>query len=158
MEQYWMPKHLDFKNLRKCINTYQANELFIRDCGGYRSNGKYSMHGLSKVNQNLKNKKLDFRKDKSGLCLLINKKEVFHFTLKNHYKGFSLAYERLKESFPIILQTGLNPNNPALPEPNRSFLRTVLDNHLMEIYFKGKIPIKPYNGKFKEQYQQWTIA
>jgi len=146
-----MPKHLDFKNLRKCIDNYVADEIYIRLVG--------SMGGTTKLEENLKNKKLDFKKDKSGLYILINKEEKFHFPLENYYKGFSLAYERFeKDGRVVMLSTNLNPNDSSLPEPSRSFLRTVMDNHLMEIYFKGKIPIKPYNGKPKETYQQWMIA
>ena len=154
-----MPKHLDFKNLRKCIDEYVADEIYIRDCGGYREDGSYRTNGMQKVNKKLKNKEFDFRKDKNGLHILINEKEIFHFTLKDHCKGFSLAYERFnKEGIETILATGLNPNDANLPNPTRSFLRTVMEDHLMEIYFKGKILLKPYNGKLKETYQQWTIA
>ena len=30
MEQYWMPKKLDFKNLRLCLDNYPVDFLYIR--------------------------------------------------------------------------------------------------------------------------------
>lgn len=34
MEQYYMPKELDLVNLRKYLDNYEVDRLFIRDCGG----------------------------------------------------------------------------------------------------------------------------
>ena len=59
MEQYWMPKKLDFKNLRLCIDNYSANFLYIRLVG--------SAGGTVKVNEKLEGRTLNFRKDRSGL-------------------------------------------------------------------------------------------
>jgi len=132
-----MPKKLDFKNLRLCLNNYPTDWLFIRDCGGYESDGSYRIQGMTKVNEDLENKSLDFKKDRSGLHMFINKNEVFHFPLKDYYKGFSLAYEHIK--------------------PKRSFLGIVLDNHLMEIFFKGRINIKFHSWCEKPHFKYWTI-
>jgi hypothetical protein len=41
MEQYWMPKELDFENLRLCLDNYSVENIFIRDCGGYREDGSF---------------------------------------------------------------------------------------------------------------------
>src|SRR3989344_6874325 len=98
MEQYWMPKKLDFKHLRLCLNHYQAEELYIRDCGGYDAQGRYMAQGQVKVRERLEGRTLDFHKDKSGLHLLIDAHEIFHFPLKDYDKGFSLAYERIEET------------------------------------------------------------
>lgn len=151
MEQYQMPKELDFKNLRFCLDNYRVDSLYIRLVG--------SKGGTVKVNEDLKGKKLTFKKNKSGLYLFIDLKEVFHFQLKNYQKGFSLAYERYFEDGRMHIPGGIsdNPYDLSLSEPRRSFLRTVLDDHLMEIFFKGRINIKFHSWWIKPHWKYWTI-
>ncbi len=154
MEQYWMPKRLDFKNLRLCLDNYPADFLYVRLVG--------SMGGTVKVNENLEGRTLDFRKDKSGLYLLIDSKEKFHFPLKNYQKGFSLAYERIEPTKNgigrmVMLSYGIDPYDPNLPEPRRSFLRTALDDHLMEIFFKSRVNLKFHSWWIKPHWKYWTI-
>lgn len=155
MDQYWMPKELDFKNLRLCLDNYQPDFLYIRLIG--------SMGGTVKVNESLKNKTLNFKKDSSGLYMLIDSDEVFHFPLQYYVKGFSLAYERFELGGDGIKRMythyGIadNPDDPNLPKPTRSFLRTVLDDYLMEIFFKGKIDIKFHSWWKKPDIKYWTI-
>ncbi len=163
MEQYWMPQKLDFKNLRLCLDNYRADFLYIRDCGGYNLDGSYRSQGLAKVNKSLEGKILDFKKDKSGLHMLINSKEVFHFPLKHYDKGFSLAYERITPTEDgigrmVCLSTGENPYDTNLPEPRKSFLRTVLDDHLMEIFFKGRVNLKFHSWYQKPHWKYWTVV
>ncbi|MFH1978808.1 MAG: hypothetical protein ABII97_00245 [Patescibacteria group bacterium] len=151
MEQYWMPKKLDFKNLRFCLNNYIPDYLFIRLVG--------SAGGTVKIGEDLGGKKLDFRKDSSGLHILIDSAEVFHFPLRKYQKGFSLAYERFFEDGRMYIAGGIPdaPYDPELPEPERSFLRQVLDEYLMEIYFKGRIDIKFYSWWVEPHWKYWTI-
>lgn len=165
MEQYQLPKELDWKHLRFCLDNYEAERLFIRDCGGIREDGKYHIQGRTKVREKLEGKKLDFRKNNSGLYMLIDSEEVFHFPLnkEKYYKGFSLAYERIEETEDgigrmVILSTGVDPYDESLPEPRRSFLRTVLDDHLMEIFFKGRIHLKFHSWWLKPDFKFWTIV
>lgn len=161
-----MPKKLDFKHLRLCLDNYQANHLFIRDCGGY-DHGKYRAHGLAKVNETLEGKTLDFRKDKSGLYFLIDSDEVFHFPLKDYddenTKGFSLAYERIRPTEDgigrmVMLSTGIDPYDPNLPEPRRSFLRHVLDDHSVEIFFNGRVNLKFHSWWQKPHWKYWKVV
>jgi hypothetical protein len=150
MEQYWMPKELDFKNLRLCLDNFEVDSLYIRLTG--------SRGGTVKVNEELENRILDFRKDKSGLYMVIDSDEVFHFPLKGYQKGFSLAYERFKKDEGMVILGGeVDPYDSNLPEPNKSILRTALDGHLMEIYFKGRIPIKFHSWWVKPHFKYWTI-
>ena len=154
MEQYWMPKKFDFKNLRLCLDNYPADFLYIRLVG--------SMGGTVKVSENLKGKVFDFRKNKSGLYLLVDSNEAFHFPLIDYQKGFSLAYERIESTEDgvgrmIMLSHGIDPYDPSLPEPKRSFLRIVLDHHLMEIFFKGRVHLKFYAWWIKPHWEYWTI-
>jgi hypothetical protein len=154
MEQYQMPKELDSENLRFCLDNYEATFLFIRLVG--------SMGGTIKIDESLENRTLDFRKDKSGLYMLIDSSEVFHFPLKNYYKGFSLAYERIEPTENgigrrVVLGTGIDPYDPELPEPRSSFLRNVLDYHLMEIFFQGRINIKFHSWWNEPHWKYWTV-
>lgn len=149
-----MPKKLDFKNLRFCLDNYDAENLFIRLRG--------SAGGTVKVDENLESRALDFRKDKSGLYLLIDKGESFHFPLKSYQKGFSLAYERIEPTDDgigrrICLSTGEDPYDESLPEPQRSILRNVLDDHLVEISFIGRVNLKFHSWWEKPHWKYWTI-
>jgi len=153
MEQYWMPKELDFENLRFCLDNYVTDSLYIRAVG--------SRGGEVKVNEDLDWKVLNFRKNSSGLHLFIDSKEVFSFPLKDYQKGFSLAYERVEfvddiERM-IILGEGINPYDENLPEPRRSFLRNVLDEHLIEIFFKGRIELKFHSWWEKPHWKYWDV-
>ena len=146
-----MPKELDFKHLRMCIDNFEADQLFIRLMGSYG--------GTIKVNEKLEGRVLDFKKNDLGLYILIDNKEMFHFPLKDgYYKGFSLAYERFDEKErPIILISEKNPYDSELPEPKNSFLRQVFDNHLFELYFKGRIDIKFHSWWNKPHSKYWEI-
>lgn len=149
-----MPKKLDFENLRLCLDNYVANRLFIRLMG--------SMGGTIKVDKELKGRKLDFRKDKKGLYMLINGLETFHFPLRDYTKGFSLAYERIEPTKDgvgriIVLSTGINPYDSSLPEPKTSTLRTILDDHLMEISFLGRVNLKFHSWWNKPHWKYWKV-
>jgi hypothetical protein len=158
MEDYFIPKELDFEALRFCLDNYQPTGLYIRL--------KHSYGGAVKVNEGLEGRKLDFRKDDSGLHFLIDSKEVFHFPLKD-YDGelqgsFSLEYERIKaddgvESL-VIIQKGEDPYDPSLPEPRNSILRNVLDNHLLEITFKGRVNLKFHSWWHKPHWKYWMVV
>ena len=162
-EQYWMPKRLDFRNLRMCLDNYKAEQLYIRDCGGVREDGKYHCEGMVKVNQSLEGKTLDFRKAGSGLYMLVDSREVFHFPLQDYQKGFSVEYERIIPTEDgigrmVMLGTGIAPYDSSLPEPRRSFLRQVLDGHLMEIFFTGRIHLKFHSWWQKPHWKYWTVV
>jgi hypothetical protein len=154
MEQYWMPKESDFENLRYCLDNHEADSLFIRLVG--------SMGGTIKVNEDLDNRTLDFRKDSSGLYMLVDSEEVFHFPLKIYDRGFSIAYERIRPTEDgigrrVILGHGEDPYDSDLPEPRRSFFRHVLDDHLMEIFFKGRIGLEFHSWWDEPHWKNWTV-
>ncbi len=158
-----MPKEDDVLNLQLCLDHYTPERLYIRDCGGVRADGKYSAQGMAKVNVSLEGKTLDFRKDESGLHLLVDREEVFHFPLDSYDKGFSLAYERIMPTPDgigrmVMLGTGENPYDPALPEPRRSILRHMLDAHLLEITFKGRVDVRFHSWLEQPHWKYWTIV
>ena len=158
MEQYITTSELYLENLRNCLDWYDASSIYIRDCGGIREDGKYSNYGLTKVKDDLEGKTLDFQKDDSGLHIIIDSDKVFHFPLKNYNKGFSLAYDRIEKTGKmIILSHGVDPYDENLPEPRESFLRTVFDNHLMEISFSGRINLKFHSWWHKPHFKYWMI-
>ncbi len=157
-----MPKKLDFKSLRLCLDNYKPIFLFIRDCGGVREDGEYHVQGREKVSEDLTDKTFDFRKDSSGLHMIIDSEEVFHFPLEDYVKGFSLAYERVEPTEDgvgrmIMLSTGVDPYDPELPEPRKSTLRNILDKHLMEISFEGRVNIKFHSWWKKPDWKYWTV-
>lgn len=158
MEQYFLPKSLDFEHLRFCLATYEPEWLFIRLVG--------SKGGEVKVDEDLEGRTLDFQHDETGLSLLIDSKEIIHFPLedyaKEYSKGFTLAYERILPTEDgigrmVMLSTGINPYDKRLPEPRRSILRHDLDWHLVEISFKGRIHLKFHSWFQEPHWKYWTV-
>jgi hypothetical protein len=154
MEQYWMPKRLDAKNLRLCLDNYHADFLYIRLIG--------SMGGTVKVNENLRGRILSFQKRRTGLFLYIDRSAVFHFPLIDYQKGFSLAYQRIIPTDDgigkmVMLSTGIDPYDPTLPPPRRSLLRIMLDHHLMEIFFEGRVHLKFHSWWQEPHWKYWGI-
>ena len=153
-----MPRELDFENLRLCLDNYQTDRLYIRLVG--------SKGGTVKVDETLENRTLDFREDSSGLYLLIDSEEVFHFPLKEvgtrQGVGFSLAYERIEPTEDgvgrmVMLGTGVDPYDPNLPEPRMSFLRHIFDDHLIEIFFKGRVDLKFHSWQEEPHWKYWCV-
>ncbi|MFH0798232.1 MAG: hypothetical protein V1906_02355, partial [Candidatus Woesearchaeota archaeon] len=121
-----------------------------------------SLGGTVKVNEGLEGRILDFKKNRSGLRIYIDSEEVFHFPLKDYEKGFSLAYERIEPTEDgigrmVMLSHGIDPYDLKLPEPRRSFLRTVLDDHLMEIYFGGRVHLRFHSWLIKPHFKYWAV-
>ena len=50
-----------------------------------------------------------------------------------------------------------DPYNVNLPEPERSFLRNVWDEHLVEIFFEGRVNIKFHSWWIKPHWKYWTV-
>ncbi len=134
-----MAKEDDLENLRLCLENYRTDQLYIREVA--------SKGGSVKVNHIFNGEKLGFRKDSSGLSLIIDEEDIFCFPLKNYNKGFSLAYERHDaEGHMIHLSRGVDPYDSNLPNPSSSILRNVIDEHLLEIYFEGRVNLRKEKG------------
>ena len=154
VEQYVLPKRLDIRNLRLCLDNYTPTFLYIRVVG--------SLGGTEKVRERCEGRSLDFKKDRSGLRMIIDGNAVFHFPLKGYDKGFVLAYERFIQTGVhtggmLHLSHGVDPYDPNLPEPTRSLLRIILDDHLMEIYFAGRVHLKFHSWLKEPHWKYWTI-
>lgn len=131
MKLYRMPKELDFENLRCCLDNYAAKEVFVQTIC---TKGSETL-----VDENLKGRKLDFRKDYSGLYLFIDSKETLHFPLKQYDMGFSMIYD---------------------PKPNsqKSMLRNFIDWKMFWIVFNEKIPLKFHSWRDEEMdLKYWTV-
>jgi len=158
MEQYWMPKKLDFENLRLCLDNYKADRIQVQLVG--------TQGGTQEINENLEGRTLDFSIDNDRVHYLIDGDEVFRFAMKSHNNehtlGFSLAYERFEkigQSERLIrLDSGLDPYDPKLPEPRRSFLMQVIGCHALEIYFHGRIHLKFHSWWQETQWKYWAVA
>ena len=163
MEQYWMRKRNDLSNLKRALRHYTPTNIYIRDCGGYNPDGSFRAQGLRKVNQDLEGKLLQFVELHNNLFVCINKSRIFTFNnFSKRYKGFSLAYERTEQTKDgprmVMLPSGFNPYDCHLPEPDSSILRTIIDEHLMEITFKGRVHLKQDGWLIKPHWLYWNIT
>lgn len=155
-----MPKKLDFKNLRLCLDNYEPLSLFIRLFG---SRAAEMGVDACKVDEKLEGRALDFKKNDSGLYMLIDSEEVFHFPLEEYTKGFFMEYERIIKTEGgiekmVFLSHGIDPYDPDLPEPSKSTLVTDLDWHYMRIEFEGRIDLRFHSWKEKPHWKYWTVT
>ena len=147
-------KHLDFENLRFCLDNYSLEFLYV--------GSKYSSGGKTILSETFEDKTLDFKKTSSGLYLLIDSKEVFHFPLKIYDKGFAVLYERIEPTKDevgkrVIVRGQIDPYDKNFPEPTRSSLINVLDGYMLNILFKGRIDIEFHSWWNKPDVRYWTI-
>jgi len=137
MEQYYFSSSVYYRNVRKALNNFRAKRIFIRWVG--------SLGGKTVICENLDGKTLDIKKVKSGLSIIIDGAQRFLYEFSRDKvwgRSFAIEYFRGKE---ICLPMGINPNNETLPLVRESILRGSNRTHLMEITFKGKIPLRIYS-------------
>jgi hypothetical protein len=90
---------------------------------------------------NLEKRKLEITRENDNLLIDLDEKRVFEFELYQGMHGFSIAYERIRpDERLVMLPTGINPDDPTLPEPKTSQFRRCNINELFELTFEGKIP------------------
>ena len=134
MGQYMLNKKDDFQNLNLALNQYKIHSINISPF----SLGNRTEH----LHKKLQNKQFNFTKEK-GLTFYIENKKWFNFPLKKNRGGFKIEYQ--DEKHRRLWIPDYNPNDPTLPKPTYSSLGKVVDDLLLEIYFKGKIKIEPHN-------------
>lgn len=154
MEQYWMPRELDFENLRFALDSYTPDNLFIRNVGSYGGNVL--------VNESLVGKSLDFKKRKLDFSFFVDSEKIFTFPLQEYYKyrpkGFSLAYERDdEEGRMVFLNELIDPYDSRFLEPHHSVLRQIFDNKLLEISFPGRVHLKFHSWLEEPIWKYWAI-
>ena len=156
MEQYEIRPEEGLGPLHECLEWYTPVRLFVRVVG--------SLGGTVKVDKSLRGGQLDFLVRGNDLALLIDGAEVCALSMLDSapHKGFSLAYERITPTPDgigrlVMLGTGVAPYDPSLPEPRRSFLRNVIDDHLVEVYFAGRVHLKFHSWWEEPYWKYWTI-
>lgn len=161
MEQYEILPSRYFKNIQLALKHFKVEEIYIRLRG--------SLGGTVIISKNLKGKKLAVSREKNGLNIIIDGKKVFFYRTRisklNRLSGgerWSVAYERFYNDgrihmahtgYPNCYERYNGPDDPELPGVKRTVLRSCND-HLIEISFFGKIPIKKaglFPG-YKDQY------
>jgi hypothetical protein len=158
MEQYYIPKKLDFECLRTCLDSYKCENIFIRYVG--------SQGGNNKVNEDLNERILDFKKSQTKLDFLIDSQKIYSFDLKPYKKNnmsFTLAYERkYPDGRIVMLGGGFDPYDKSLPEPHSSKLRHCFEanniSHLVEITFNGRVDLEFDSWKDKPNFKYWKVV
>lgn len=142
MGQYILHPEKDFENLEMAIKNYPLHSILISPFSlGNRKEVLYKDLEKSILNFSVENE----------LTLYVDNKEFFKFNLdKNHC--FKIEYQDKKKMRLWI--PNYHPDEPNLPTPIYSALRNVIDDLLLEIWFKGKIKIEPETSNF----QYWKIV
>lgn len=144
MSQYWMHRKDDSKNLHHCIDNYECIEVFIRRVGSYGGEVKLT----KKMNRN----KLEVKYEKGLIKVIIDGNLGFScIDADDSFKGFSIEY-RNEHGMPYWDMK--HPSDDQ--EVYQSVLRNIWDNHLVEISFKGKIPLEE-DGEFYKNWTKWRI-
>jgi len=145
MTQFWMDRKDDLKNLQYCIDNFECLSVFIRLAG--------SLGGTRKVLEKMEGRKLGFAGDYSDLKLLIDDKTVFdHKESDDSFKGWSVEY-RNDFGMPVFEMSSPDETCHSLFQ---STLRNMWGDHLVEISFRGKIPLIQ-DGEFYENWKRWRI-
>lgn len=138
MEQYELDPRFRSLDVRRIFRRFRPTWIFIRRVG--------SQGGGTIVNAALCRKTLRVESGINKLSIFIDGVKRFEF-LQSHPQDkfqwgrrFSIAYER--ESF-VYARTGFeNPYESALPEIERSILRSVNRGYLLEVTFDDTIPVE----------------
>lgn len=148
MEQYELRPSEYYRSLNYALEHFKAEHLFIRLVG--------SQGGTVKVSERLQSQKLEFRRCRDGLRVILDGKEVFLYKQTSFKKDtklsgkmWSLAYWRENvdgmmfhgNGYPNPRDPYTGPDDPRLPEVKRTMFRSVNRDHLIEVTFTGKIPI-----------------
>lgn len=133
MTQYLMRKENDFENLGKAIKSYEP--LFFHASLKFsRSHKKDKI----RINENLEGKDFSFYFD-NGVVFSSDRK-ILYLPLTEYHEGFRLEY--CDNYHRRIYPYDFYPDDPKMPEVERSVFRNVIDDLLIEISFKGKIKLE----------------
>jgi len=144
MEKYQIERKKDCYNRRKLIDKYSDKLLSLYI--GPQDPSK----GRPKVNTSLRGKDVDFSRSDMGVYIL--GEDTFTFLFHDYTKGFTVQYERGGKVDKNIDAIVTDPYDPKLPEPKKTILTNVIENHLVMIVVKGRVDIKPYIGEDGKQY------
>lgn len=139
-----------FRNLRYVIDNYVSDYLFIRLMG--------SMGGDVKFSESIENKILDFNSD-NLFNLFIDSRKIFSFTEKFDVKGFSVEYlEEKPFGFLMPITYDKNPFDSILESCTHTNFRAVLDYHLLEITFKGRVRLEFDRWWYEPNFAFWNVS
>lgn len=150
MEQYEIPPGRYYQVLCDSLKYFQAENVFIRLAG--------SAGGTVKVNEDVREKTLSLKRRRNGLEIIIDGQTHFLFEQASQKKDegtgkcWAVAFMRIDPNgrihcastgYPNHQEPGiLGPDDLQLPEVRQTIFRAVNWNHLIEIAFAGKIPIR----------------
>lgn len=150
MEQYEIPPGRYYQTLCYALKHFKVEHVFIRLVG--------SRGGTVKIDVNILRQNLKLKHSKDGLGIIVDDKECFLFRTTSVKKDtrlsgkcWSIAFLRIDEEgrmhfgstgYPNLIDPYTGPDDPQLPEVKQTILRSVNQDHLIEITFLGKIPIR----------------
>ena len=153
VEQYELSPQNYYRFISYAIKHFKAEFVFIRLVG--------SRGGTVKVSEDVRGKKLVAIRCRDGLKIIINNQEIFLFKTTSVKKNdrlsgkcWAIAYYRVDDDgkmhfastgYPNLQEFYTGPDDPRLPKVKQTIFRSVNDDHLIEITFSGKIPIRCSN-------------
>lgn len=150
MEQYEISPRRLKGDLLYCLRTFPQLRLYVRETSGFG--------GREIINEALQNN-LNIIRGPEGLLLFTSEDRPFQF--KQSPLKFSIAYERFPDQRTGIipaLATSINPDDTKLPDVNMSFFRSANYQYLVEIYFRGKIPLRFHSWHDKKAgWKNWCV-
>lgn len=163
MEQYEIRPSKFYQSLCFALEHFQIQWVYIRLRG--------SMGGTIKVSEDMATKKLTLRRCREGMRVIIDGEEKFLFIMTPYRKYTSLsgkkwaiAYNRIDEQgrmfagstgYPNSIDTYTGPDDPMLPGIESTTFRSCNSDHLIEISFVGKIPIRCLNILVNKSIPGW---
>ena len=164
MEQYEISSSRYYPALCDALKYFQAESVYIRLVG--------SCGGTVKVDEDVCQKELSFRRRRKGLEIIIDGQVRFLFEQSSpkKYVGvtgkrWSIAFFRIDEQgrmhhastgYPNFQEPHISgPDDPQLPKVKQTIFRACNQDHLIEVTFIGKIPIRRLNRKIFPKHEYW---
>jgi len=151
VEQYALMPEYFVSDLKEILARFKPSFIFVRFIG--------AAGGATVLNENLAGKTLAIAETQTGLEMKIDGQTKYLFEFGRLMPGskfpwgkqWLIAYHRERPNgrvhfahggYPNPLEKYTGPDDKRLPEIKESVLRSVNREHLIEIRFRGKIPIK----------------
>lgn len=164
MEQYELSPSRYYPALCDALEFFKAESVYIRLVG--------SCGGTVKVDVDVSQKKLSFKRRRNGLEVIIDGQTRFLFEQSSpkKYQGvtgkrWAIAFLRIdKQGRMHHASTGypnfqephiLGPDDPQLPEVKKTVFRACNRDHLIEVTFTGKVPVRRLNRKVFPKQEHW---
>lgn len=165
MDQYYLLRRKFFSSLQNALLYTQPTQLFIRFRG--------SLGGATITKINLTGKQFSIKRGKKQLIFFVDGKQCYIYKSKwtdsPNYKIWAVEYYRITDDNRMFIATTgfpnpwdgdyTGPDDPRLPEPYQTFLRSANGEHFVEITFPGRIPIIKSNERTKNAtyLHEWNI-